>query len=95
MKKYDIIIEPIITEKASQDIILNKYTFRVNEKANRVEIKKSIEEIFNVKVEKVNLLNCSGKKRKFGRVEGRTKNWKKAIITLKEGEKIAKLQAMI
>lgn len=95
MDKYNIIIEPLMTEKASADMALNKYTFKVNEKSNRVEIKKSIEEIFNVKVEKVNLINCSGKKRRFGRVEGRTKNWKKAIVTLKSGEKIEKLQAMV
>lgn len=95
MDKYNVIIEPIMTEKASADLAMNKYTFKVNLKANRVEIKKSIEEIFNVHVEKINLMNCSGKTRRFGKVEGRTRNWKKAIITLKSGEKIEKLQAMI
>lgn len=95
MKKYDVIIEPIITEKASQAMSLNKYTFKVNTKANKVEVKKSIEELFNVKVDKVNLVNISGKKRRFGRIEGRTRNRKKAIITLKEGEKIDKLTAMV
>ena len=68
MDKYNIIIEPLMTEKASAEMALNKYTFKVSEKANKVEIKKSIEEIFNVKVDKINLINYSCKKRRYGMV---------------------------
>lgn len=84
---HDIIIRPVITEKSMQDMADRKYTFVVDRKANKVEIKKAIEEIFDVKVEKVNTMNMKGKKKRLGRYEGRRANWKKAIVKLTEDSK--------
>jgi large subunit ribosomal protein L23 len=84
----EIIKKPIITEKSMKGTQFNKYTFRVIPEANKIEIRKAIQEIFNVKVLKVHTLNVHGKTRKRGRYEGTTPDWKKAIVTLKEGDKI-------
>ncbi|MDQ7823182.1 MAG: 50S ribosomal protein L23 [Candidatus Eremiobacteraeota bacterium] len=84
----DIIKKPIITEKSMEGAAINKYTFKVEKTANKVEIRKAIEKIFNVKVISVNTLNVTGKVRRRGKYEGRTSDWKKAIVTLKEGDKI-------
>lgn len=89
---YRIIKEPHITEKASFLADQNKYVFRVSSKANKVEIKKVIEALYGVKVEKVNLIHSAPKKRRLGRTEGwrhgLKRGFKKAIITLAQGEKI-------
>jgi len=85
----DIIKRPIITEKTYQLIEENKYTFEVDRKSNRLEIKLAIQEIFDVKVEKVNIINSKPKKRRVGRYTGLTRNKKKAIVKLAAGEKIA------
>lgn len=82
-----IVIKPIITEASIEALQLRKYTFAVAKDANKVEIAKAIEELFDVKVEKVNTMNCNGKNKRMGRFEGKTPDWKKAIVTLKEGEK--------
>ncbi len=87
---FDIIETASLTEKAS---ILsekqNKYVFRVSPKANKIEIKRAIEQIFNKKVVSVNTANYAGKKKRERRADfGRKAHWKKAIVTLKEGEKI-------
>lgn len=84
---HDIIIRPIITEKSMRDMEENKYTFVVDRNANKIEIKKAIEEIFDVEVEKVNTMNYKGKVKRMGRHVGRRPNWKKAIVKLKEGSK--------
>ncbi len=84
----EIIKKPIVTEKSMEGAAYNKYTFRVDVKSNKIEIRKAIEKIFNVKVTKVNTLNVEGKTRKRGRYEGKTSDWKKAIVTLREGDKI-------
>ncbi len=78
----DIIIRPIITERSMDDSALNKYTFEVAKTANKIEIKEAVEEIFDVKVEKVATMNMNGKLKRMGRFEGRRKNWKKAIVKL-------------
>ncbi len=86
---YDVIVEPLITEKfskASQSA--NQYGFRVHSKANKKEIKSAVEKVFSVHVEKVNTINVSGKWRRVRYVQGQTASWKKAIVTLKKGEKI-------
>ena len=89
MKDYtDIIIAPVITEKSAQQAEQNVYTFKVAEKANKIEIKKAIEEAFGVKVEKINTLMTKSKKKRVGRYTGLTKTYKKAFVTLKDGEKI-------
>jgi len=84
----EIIIHPIITEKAVKLQEENKYVFRVNPKATKNEIKKAVQEMFGVTVLKVNTVNVPGKKKRLGRFEGRTSAWKKAIVYVKPGERI-------
>jgi large subunit ribosomal protein L23 len=89
MKSEDILIEPIISEKSWKLQEDNKYTFKVHLKANKVEIKKAVEEIFKVKVEKVWVQNFRGKPRRHRFYErGRTPRWRKAIVKVAEGDKI-------
>lgn len=84
---HDIIIRPIITEKSMSDMAEKKYTFVVDKRANKTEIKNAIEQIFGVKVKKVNTMNMKGKVKRMGMNVGRRPNWKKAIVTLKEDSK--------
>ena len=80
---YDIIKRPIITEKSMAATAEKKYTFEVAKDANKIEIAKAVEEIFDVKVAKVNTLNLQGKVKRMGRYpEGRRASWKKAMVTL-------------
>ena len=89
MREYrDIIIKPVVTEKTMNLLADNKYTFIVDKKANKTEIKNAIESIFNVKVEKVYTMNVKGKPKRMGRSVGKTPNRKKAIVALKPGQKI-------
>ena len=83
---HDIIIKPIITEDSMDRLADNKYTFQVAKDANKIEIAKAIEEIFDVKVAKVNTISVKGKEKRMGRYTGFRPDWKKAIVTL-EGEK--------
>ncbi|MFH1610808.1 MAG: 50S ribosomal protein L23 [Patescibacteria group bacterium] len=85
---YKNLVRPIITEKVSFLGMYNQYVFEVSEKANKVEIKKSIESLYGVSPIKVNIFNVRGKSTRHGRTVGKRKNWKKAIITLKQGDKI-------
>ena len=82
-----IIIKPIITEASMMGIVSKKYTFKVASDANKVEIAKAVEELFGVKVAKVNTVTVNGKMRRYGRFEGYTASWKKAIVTLTEDSK--------
>ena len=83
MTAYDIVIRPIITERAMAGAADKKYVFEVAKSAGKVEIKKAVEEIFGVKVAKVNTLNMQGKAKRMGnRPAGRRANWKKAMVTL-------------
>ncbi len=82
MEARDIIIRPIITEKSMGIIADKKYTFEVNKNADKTMIKSAVEEIFDVKVKKVNTLNKRGKNKRQGMNVGRTKSWKKAVVTL-------------
>ena len=89
MKHYsDIIIAPVITEKSMVERQNNVYTFKVAKDANKIEIKKAIEEAFGVKVVKVNTANTKAKDKRVGRYTGKTQTYKKAFITLADGEKI-------
>ena len=81
-------IKPLITEKASSLGVLNKYVFAINPRMNKIEVIKAIRTIYGVDPVKVNILNFSGKKVKYGRISGQTKSWKKAVVTLREGDKI-------
>ncbi|MDO5124272.1 MAG: 50S ribosomal protein L23 [Eubacteriales bacterium] len=87
MISHDIIVRPIITEKSMLGIAERKYTFEVAKTAGKIEIARAVEEIFKVKVEKVNTVSVRGKYRRQGRSEGYTKSWKKAIVTLTEDSK--------
>lgn len=79
---HDIIIRPIVTEQSMAEMAENKYTFEVSKKANKTEIKKAVETIFGVNVEKVNTLNYDGKVKRMGRSVGRTSSFKKAVVKL-------------
>lgn len=87
MAAQDIIIRPIITEKSMSGMTSKKYTFEVKKDANKIEIAKAVEELFNVKVAKVNTINVRGHMRRQGRSEGYTPSWKKAYVTLQESSK--------
>lgn len=95
MKDFrDIIIKPVVTEKSMDLLADNKYTFIVDRKANKTEIKNAIEGIFKVKVDKVATMIVKGKTKRMGRFEGKTPNRKKAIVTLKPGHKIRLFDGM-
>lgn len=84
---YDVIIKPVVTE-ASMDMLADKkYTFKVATDANKIEIKKAVEEIFGVKVEKVTTMNFDGKLKRMGRFEGRRAAYKKAVVKLTDDSK--------
>ncbi len=84
---HDIIIKPVITERSMDDMAENKYTFVVDKKANKSEVKKAVETIFGVTVEKVNTMNMLGKIKRQGMNSGRRPSWKKAIVKLTDDSK--------
>ena len=88
MEARDIIIRPIITERAFDEQDDNRFTFEVAKDANKIEIAQAIHELFDVKVVKVNTANVKGKAKRSRWGEGRTRSWKKAIVTLAEGDTI-------
>lgn len=87
-QRKEILIKPVVTEKATASELLRKYTFRVSPSANKIEIKKAIQKLYKVTPTKINIIRVKGKTVRYGKTSGRTKNWKKATVTLKEGEKI-------
>lgn len=87
MSKFDIIIEPIITEKSMADMEENKYTFRVKKTATKPEIKRALESIFGIEIERISTMNVKGKLKRQGATKGYTASWKKAIVTLKDSSK--------
>ncbi|PWM69930.1 MAG: 50S ribosomal protein L23 [Clostridiales bacterium] len=84
---HDVIIRPIITEASMSRLADKKYTFEVASDANKIDIKKAIEEIFKVEVDKVNTISVKSKNKRVGYHLGKTSEWKKAIVTLKETSK--------
>ena len=84
---YDVIIKPIITEDSMSRLAEKKYTFEVASGATKVEIKKAVEEIFKVEVEKVNTVSMKAKNKRVGYHFGKTSEWKKAIVTLTASSK--------
>ena len=84
----DIVRRPIITEKATQQLEFNKYVFAVSPKANKADIKAAIEQLFDVKVIKVNAYNPPQKKRRVGQFIGHRAHYKRAVVTLAEGSSI-------
>ncbi|MZP30255.1 50S ribosomal protein L23 [Heliobacterium undosum] len=85
---YDVLKKPVISERSMDLAQENKYTFVVEPKANKIEIKHAVEQLFNVKVLDVHTMNVKGKPKRMGKYAGRTADKKKAIVTLKEGDKI-------
>lgn len=88
MEARQIIIRPVITERSFDMQEYNRFTFEVAKTASKIEIAKAVEEIFDVKVLKVNTVNVKSKKKRMRNIEGRTRTWKKAIVTLAEGDTI-------
>lgn len=83
----DIILAPVITEKSMVAIGMKKYTFKVDKRAGKIEIAKAVEDLFDVKVKKVNVMSVPGQRRRQGYNVGYTASWKKAIVTLTEDSK--------
>lgn len=93
MLDKNVIIRPIVTEKSESLKTENgQYSFQVMRNANKTEVKKAIQQLFNVKVKHVRVMNYDGKPKRMGVYAGRRANWKKAIVTLKKGEKIESLE---
>jgi len=88
MHDRDVIIAPVISEKTHAELEMNKYTFRVAPQATKVQVRKAVEAIFKVNVEEVNVMNKRPKRKAMGRYVGKTSSWKKAVVTLKKGQKI-------
>ena len=91
---HDIIIKPIITEDSMERLQNGKYTFQVAKDANKIEIAKAVEELFDVEVAKVNTMSVKGKEKRMGRNTGFRPDWKKAIVTLKGEKTIAFFDGM-
>lgn len=87
MEARDILKRPVITERSSDQMEFKKYTFDVDTRANKSQVKSAVEEIFDVEVEKVNIMNYKGKFKRMGRHAGYTNKRRKAIVTLKEDSK--------
>ncbi len=87
MKQFDVIIKPLLSEKTYSEIANKKYAFVVAMDANKTEIKKAVEEVFGVKVEKVNTTHVKGKLKRQGKTQGYTSDYKKAYVTLTKDSK--------
>ena len=87
-KAHEILIRPVIAEKSAALMQENKYTFVVAMAANKTEIRQAVEEVFKVKVESVNTIRVLGKVKRMGRTQGKRSDYKKAIVTLAEGQRI-------
>lgn len=87
MTAREIIIKPIVTEKSMSAMADKKYTFKVDKRAGKIEIASAVEELFGVKVSKVNTISVRGRLRRQGRTQGYTPSWKKAVVTLTEDSK--------
>ncbi|MCY0900029.1 MAG: 50S ribosomal protein L23 [Firmicutes bacterium] len=88
MNPYDVLLRPVITEASTDAMALNKYTFEVDPRANKVQIRQAVEEIFKVRVTKVNTLWTPAKPKRRGTSRGYTSRGKKAIVTLAPGDSI-------
>lgn len=91
MELHDIILRPVITEASMLVMDDKKYTFEVDVRANKTHVKQAIEKLFDVEVEKVNIMNVRGKLKRMGRYSGYTKKRRKAIVTLTESSKTIQL----
>ena len=91
---HQILVRPIVTEKNTALNEVGKYCFEVVQNTNKIEIKRAVEEVFNVKVTGVNIIKVPGKLRRMGKTSGMTRTWKKAIVTLAPGERIDLFQGV-
>lgn len=90
-----VLVQPRLSEKSSKLAGLNKYVFKVLLGANKIEVKKAVEAAYKVRVTQVNMIRNQGKNRTFGKTSGRTSDFKKAIVTLKQGDKIEGLTDVV
>jgi large subunit ribosomal protein L23 len=95
MNAHDVILRPVITEKSTAGAQNGRYTFQVALGANKVEIKKAVEAIWSVKVRSVNTMVVPGKQRTVGRSRGLRPDWKKAVVTLREGDHIQFFEGLL
>ena len=91
---YNVLVRPLITEKGTMLAESGKYAFEVASAANKIQIKEAVELAFSVSVTKVNVMNMPGKKRRVGKSQGMTSEWKKAVVTLAPGERIEFFQGV-
>lgn len=85
---HEVLIKPVVTERSTGLMEQNKYTFKVDPKANKIEIKNAVEKIFKVDVVSVTTMSVPGKLKRQGKTQGFTPDWKKAIVTLKAGQRL-------
>ncbi len=85
---HDVIKNMIRTEKGTELLTQNKYLFKVEKTANKIEVKRAVEDVYKVKVDSVHIMNVKGKKRRVRFREGTTSSWKKAVVTLEPGSRI-------
>lgn len=88
MESYEVLRRPIVTEKSTMQAEQRVYTFEVDRRANKLQVKEAVEKAFGVKVVSVNIINVPGKPRRWGRHVSHTPSWKKAIVKLAEGQRI-------
>jgi large subunit ribosomal protein L23 len=91
---HQILVRPIVTEKNTALNEVGKYCFEVLQSSNKIEVKRAVEEVFNVHVTAVNVMKVPGKMRRMGRTSGMTRTWKKAVVTLAPGERIDLFQGV-
>ncbi|HZT09321.1 MAG TPA: 50S ribosomal protein L23 [Chloroflexota bacterium] len=94
MDSYDVLRRPVITEKSTMLGGNSQYVFEVARDANKIEIKRAVEEVFKVRVRAVNVLHMRGKMRRMGRTQGMTSPWKKAVVSLESGQRIEFFQGV-
>ncbi len=85
---HKVLLKPLVTEKASVLGAENKYVFAVAPRANKIEVAKAVDEVYGIQPSSVNIIKVKGKKVRYGRITGKRKDWKKAIVTLPAGESI-------
>ncbi len=85
---YRVLLKPMISEKSSSLLVHNQYVFVVDDRANKIEVKKAVQKVYDVKVVGVNIVRMRGKVVRFGRTNGKRSIWKKAIVTIQSGQKI-------
>jgi len=84
----EVLIRPVVSEKSYEQIARNQYTFRVHQDAHKLQVRQAVEELFDVKVERVNILKVQSKPKRRGMIRGTKPGWKKAVVHLRQGDKI-------